>query len=184
MFHNPYTDTSFFELLLKNDQDTAQKVKAGGCPQCGGALDQANYLRQPRGVPAEIIANFDVRFSFCCRREGCRKRETPPSVRYLGAHVYITLAIILASSSSEKLRLYVIQQFKNSRRTLLRWQKFWATRFKESQFWRVGQGVGQLWHKVGDPIPDRLLEAFTSLEGGQSRPGYFALLEFCASFTG
>ncbi len=183
MFHNPYTDTSFFELLLKYDQDTAKKVKARGCQQCGGELDQAHYQRQPRGIPAEITEEFNVRFSFCCRREGCRKREMPPSTRFLGAHVYVTLAIVLASSSSEKLRAYVIQQFKISRNTLQKWQKFWATRFKDSQFWRVRQGNGQLWHTVGDPIPDRLLGAFINLGDGQGSPGYFELLKFCSPFS-
>jgi hypothetical protein len=183
MFHNPFTHARFFELLLKYDEDISREIKARGCRHCGEVLDQANYERKPRGLPDDIIEGFDIRFSLCCRREGCRKRELPPSVRFLGAHVYIALSIVLASSSSEKLRAYVISQFNISRKTLQRWQKFWASRFKNSEFWRAHQGDGLLWKTVGDNIPDRLLAGFINSGDGQGILGYFELLKFCSPFS-
>ena len=44
-----------------------------GCLFCGGKLHRADYERKPRGGP-----EWDYRYSFCCAREGCRRRQTPP----------------------------------------------------------------------------------------------------------
>jgi hypothetical protein len=41
--------------------------------------------------------SFDRRFSLCCGREGCRRRATPPSVRFLGRRVYVGAVVIVAS---------------------------------------------------------------------------------------
>ena len=38
------------------------------------------YDRKPRGG-----SQWTLRFSFCCDQEGCRRRHTPPSVRFHGA---------------------------------------------------------------------------------------------------
>jgi hypothetical protein len=183
MCHNPYTDSSFFKLLLEYDQDTAARVKAKGCQECGGSLDQAHYKRKPRGIPAEIAEEFDTRLSFCCRKDGCRKRVTPPSTRFLGAHVYALLAIVLGSSSSEKLRSYVVLKFTISTKTLKRWQKFWMARFKNSGFWRTNQSNGRIWQATSDFIPDRLLAAFVDPEATQNPCGYFELVKFMSPFS-
>jgi len=60
-------------------------------------LDRANYPRKPRGGPAELGAAFDTRWSFCCAEEGCRKRATPFSVRFLGRRVYLGVVVVLAT---------------------------------------------------------------------------------------
>ena len=39
-----------------------------------------------------------LRLSFCCDREGCRKRVTPPSVRFLGRKVYLAAVMILINA--------------------------------------------------------------------------------------
>ena len=39
-----------------------------------------------------------IRLSFCCDRDGCRKRVTPPSVRFLGRKVFLAVAVILISA--------------------------------------------------------------------------------------
>ncbi|HRZ54915.1 MAG TPA: hypothetical protein P5525_05600 [Candidatus Paceibacterota bacterium] len=41
---------------------------------------------------------WQVRFSLCCGKEGCRRRNTPPSVRFLGRWVYAGLVVILVAA--------------------------------------------------------------------------------------
>ncbi len=55
---------------------------------CRGNLHQSHYLRKPRGVPKETHPDYPVRFSYCCGVDGCRKRFTPPSMRFLSRKVY------------------------------------------------------------------------------------------------
>ena len=76
-------DVAFFQSLRQFDKEIFLTAKAQGCPHCGGPLDTANYLRKTRGMAEEN----ELRFSLCCRREGCRKRRLPPSVRFLGRRV-------------------------------------------------------------------------------------------------
>ncbi len=68
-----------------------------GC-SCGGRLHSANYPRAPRGGPDHLPEEYRSRFSFCCDRDGCRKRMTPPSVRFLGRKVYLGAVVILVSA--------------------------------------------------------------------------------------
>src|ERR1700727_2784827 len=88
----------FFLQLVKVDEAVVREVVAGGCPRCEGPLHRSDYDRKPRGA---LIAPegeaFVRRFSLCCGREGCRKRATPPSVRFLGRRVYVGAVVILAS---------------------------------------------------------------------------------------
>ena len=183
MCHNPYFNATFFKILLEYDQDTAQLLKDKGCQQCGGLLDQAHYRRKPRGIPAEITEEFNTRYSFCRRENGCRKRATPPSTRFLGAHIYTLLVIVLSSSSSLKLRAYVIRRFQISMKTLKRWQRFWMTRFKNSGFWRVNQSDGRFCQTAGDHIPNRLFAAFLHSEDTAEKSGFYELLKFLAPFS-
>jgi hypothetical protein len=80
MWHTLLDDESaFFNLLIEieTDEKLATEVKSAGCP-CGGRLDRADYPRKPRGLPPEWEETFSSRISFCCAREGCRRRITPP----------------------------------------------------------------------------------------------------------
>ena len=74
-------------LLPRIDADLAAKVQAAGCLECGGRLDVANYPGEPRGADG-LGDDFSVRASFCCAVDGCRRRRTPMSVRFLGRKVY------------------------------------------------------------------------------------------------
>ena len=38
---------------------------------------------------------LDRRSSFCCAREGCRKRATPPSLVFMGRRVYLAVTIVM-----------------------------------------------------------------------------------------
>ena len=88
---------SFWSLLLSIDRDLAECARRQGCP-CGGRLHCANYARAPRGGPEHLPDGYRQRFSFCCERDGCRKRVTPPSVRFLGRKVYLGAVVVLISA--------------------------------------------------------------------------------------
>ena len=91
-------DDKFFHWLLQIDEATCQKVAAQGCAECRGRLHRADYPRKPRGGLLELTGEvFSRRFSLCCGREGCRRRATTPSVRFLGRRVYLGVVVLLAS---------------------------------------------------------------------------------------
>ena len=88
---------SFWSFLLSIDKDLAECTRQKGCSR-GGRLHCANYPRAPRGGPDDLPEGYNHRFSFCRDRDGCRKRVTPPSVRFLGRKVYLGAVIILISA--------------------------------------------------------------------------------------
>src|SRR5208282_1468493 len=57
-----------------------------------------SYARKPRGGPAGLGREHAERFSFCCAVDDCRKRATPPSLRFLGRHVYLATVVTLISA--------------------------------------------------------------------------------------
>src|SRR5271169_4779659 len=88
----------FFRLLVEFDERIMRRVAAEGCRRCDGPLHRSDYNRKPRGaLIAPAGEAFVVRFSLCCGREGCRKRATPPSLRFLGRRVYLGAVVIVAS---------------------------------------------------------------------------------------
>lgn len=142
MCHRFLHDPKFISLLLAFDQDIAEKVRAQGCA-CGGRLHRANYRRKPRGL--EIAArNFAVRLSFCCDRDGCRQRSTPPSVRFLGRKIYLGVVVVLVTAlrqgPSPHRCAVLTERFGVDRRTIDRWRRWWRETFPDSRFWRVARG--------------------------------------------
>src|SRR5271170_3341232 len=88
----------FFRFLEQQDDRVARRVAAEGCPRCDGPLHRGDYDRKPRGaLIAQAGEEFVRRFSLCCGREGCRKRATPPSLRFLGRRVYLGAVVLVAS---------------------------------------------------------------------------------------
>src|SRR5262249_6748357 len=87
-------DATFHDFLLACDQDLAREARRGGCRLCRGVLHSPCYWRKPRGRLCRLGCEHDWRFSFCCARQGCRKRKTPPSLRFLGRKVYLAATII------------------------------------------------------------------------------------------
>ena len=96
MYHDLPRGGSFWPFLLSVDQDLAESARRRGCA-CGGRLHCAHYPRKPRGS-ADLPEDYAYRFSFCCAAEGCRKRMTPPSVRFLGRKVYLFAVVVLVSA--------------------------------------------------------------------------------------
>lgn len=136
--HELGVDVQFLQVLYELDEAVAERVRAEGCRHCAGRLDRADYARKPRGgglVPGAEA--WTKRLSLCCAREGCRKRATPPSVRFLGRRVYAEVVVILASVVA-----LVTERARALRaatgvpvRTVRRWRAWWRTTFVMSAVW-------------------------------------------------
>jgi hypothetical protein len=131
-------DQKLWGLLEKVDGDLAEAARNGGCPRCGGKLHRSDYARKPRGGP-----DWDRRDSFCCDREGCRRRQTPGSVRFLGGRVYAGFIVVLVAAMLHGLKPERVQRIRETlgidRRTLERWRQWWLTSFVSGAFWKAGR---------------------------------------------
>ena len=132
---NHLADQHVYKLLEKVDADLTEKARQEGCLICGGPLHRSDYDRKPRGGP-----QWETRFSLCCAKEGCRRRHTPPSVRFLGRRVYAGLVVVLVSAMMHGLKPQRVQRLREvlgiDRRTLQRWRQWWLSLFVASAFWR------------------------------------------------
>jgi hypothetical protein len=142
MYHDLPRNARFWSFLLAVDQDLAEKTRKKAC-SCGGHLHSANYPRKPRGTPVQLRKRECLRLSFCCDRDGCRKRTTPPSVRFLGPKVYLGAIVILISAmrqgpSPRRVR-ELFARFGADQRTIARWQVFWRERFPQTPFWKIAR---------------------------------------------
>jgi hypothetical protein len=140
MYHDLLRDASFWSFLFTVDEDLARSTSKEGCP-CGGRLHRANYPRQPRGGPDDLPKEYCYRLSFCCDRDGCRKRVTPPSARFLGRKVYLGAVVILVAAMRQgptpRRVCELSRLFDADRRTIGRWQVFWREHFPQTAFWKV-----------------------------------------------
>jgi hypothetical protein len=130
-------------LLPRIDDDLATKAQAAGCAFCGGRLDIADYPRRPPGGD-QLGKEYVSRRSFCCAVEGCRRRRTPPSVRFLGRKVYLGAVVVLATALAQGPSKQSVTKLSAllgiSRRTLVRWRRWWSTMFAGSCFWTSLRG--------------------------------------------
>ena len=162
MYHDLPRNAIFWTFLFSIDQDLAGSARQNACP-CGGRLHCANYPRKPRGCD-DLPESYGLRLSFCCDRDGCRKRVTPPSVRFLGRKVYLGAVVILVAAmrqgpSPRRVR-ELSRLFDADRQTIARWQVFWEEHFPQTPFWKVARS--RLVPSVAIEIhPLSLLEAFS-----------------------
>lgn len=187
MWHGFRGDVKFYRTLAEADLAIATVVREAGCP-CGGVLHRADYPRKPRGEFGEAEELFSRRISFCCNREGCRARTTPPSLRFLGRKVYIS-AVVLAASA-----LYVLMQAAGGPkpsektqtshvlgvpvRTVRRWNVYWIVTFVAAGFWRDARA--RFMPPVDETgMPHTLLERFS----GEASEKLLAALRFVAPIT-
>jgi hypothetical protein len=130
-----------YQILEKVDADLAEKVQTGGCLHCDGELHRADYPRKPRGGPE--MAGAVYRDSFCCEKDGCRKRHTPPSVRFLGRKIYWGFIVVLGSALRHGLkaeRVAILHKILGvDRRTLEHWRAWWLETFVQGSFWKVAR---------------------------------------------
>src|SRR6266700_2445344 len=110
------------------------------CLLCRSAVHSARYRRKPRGGPAGLGEEHDWRFSFCCALDGCRKRKTPPSLRFLGRKVYLATIVVLIAIMREGATAARMRQLYEllgvNRRTVERWRAWWRNTFAASPFWQ------------------------------------------------
>ena len=157
-------DSRLYMFLLRVDQDLASQVAELPCRYCGGRLDSACFPRKPRGIPDDVDVGpeYRVRHSFCCRVDGCRRRHTPPSVRFLGRHVYLGVMVVLLTAMRQGPTPRGARQlravFGASRRTLARWQQWWREVFPKTQFWQ--RVKGRFMPPIGVDLPGTLVERF------------------------
>lgn len=143
MYQTLLRDARLFVLLLRIDEDVAREARRGGCPHCGDRLDSARYPRKPRGA-LELGLEYGFRLSFCCARRDCRRRLTPPSVRFLGRLVYlgavVLIAAVLDARSTATERRQLRAWLGVSARTLARWRRWWRRLIPHGAFWRAVRG--------------------------------------------
>jgi hypothetical protein len=181
MYHDLPDGATFWRFLLQVDQDLAGTAREEACP-CGGRLHAAHYPRKPRGRAERLPADFCYRFSFCCDRDGCRQRMTPPSVRFLGRKVYLFAVVVLVSAMRQGASPRRVHELSNlfgaDRRTIARWQVYWREHVPGTPFWKVARGRLRATAVV---LPHTLLDEF--LQGDNSCAGWGRLLRFLSPIT-
>jgi hypothetical protein len=175
-------DGQLYALLQRCDEDLAAEQRAAGCPRCGAPLHSACYPRKPRGVPRERIAGYQRRLSLCCARRDCRKRATPPSVRFLGPKVYLAAVVVLVTAlrcGPTPARCRRLEELVGvSRRTIMRWRRWWTETLIATPFWRAAAGA-LLPPVAVAQLPAALLERFAGAAADRLR----ALLRWLAPIT-
>jgi hypothetical protein len=188
--HNFLSDPTFHRFLFDIDKDIAAEVQSEGCT-CGGVLHSARYPRKPRGIRSILDETYYYRLSYCCAEDGCRRRTTPPSVRFLGRKVYLGIVVLLLSAMQHGLsvgrRQALVEKVGVSPQTLWRWRRWWQQTFPASRTWRIEQGrflppieVGQLPGELlgrlsGESLADRvrqLLRLVAPTTTGSWEPAY------------
>lgn len=164
MYQSLLSNSSLYSLLARLDSDLARECRERGC-LCGGPLHSSRYPRKPRGVPKKHEASWDRRFSFCCALDGCRKRRTPASFRFLGRRVFAGVVVVLMSAlqhgATPKRMAKLYKSVPVSRRTIERWRQWWQDDFVRSRFWRTACGLLKK-PVMNCLLPLSLLEAFTN----------------------
>lgn len=183
MSHDLLQDSRFHASLTAIDRDLADRTRQQGCA-CGGPLHQAHYPRKPRGSEAiEADDAWTRRFSFCCGRDGCRRRATPPSLRFAGRRVYAALAVAWACAQvSERVpgaQREVLQDAVGvSKRTLGRWMGWWRGLLTSMPWWALARA--RFMPPVDEGmLPASLLHRFGRPEGH----AYEKLLMFLAPLS-
>lgn len=184
MWRELFESGSFWAFLFSIDKDLAESARGKACP-CGGRLHCANYPRAPRGAPVPLPEEYGCRFSFCCDRDGCRKRTTPPSVRFLGRKVYLGAIVILISAMRQgptpRRSRELGRLFGANAATIARWQTFWREHFPRTRFWKVARSRLSPAVVEGAALPSAILEAFFGVQDACQAWG--RLLQFLSPIT-
>ena len=179
MCHGYLNNASFYHFLFQIDLDIASKVQQQDCQYCCGELHSARYPRKPRGPRHCLTKDYETRLSFCCAREGCRRRTTPPSVRFLGRKVYLGAIIILITALNHGLssqrRQLLSEQLGINPKTFYRWLKWWREFFPTSDCWQSARG--QFLPRLNlIELPGALLGRFTGRDLNQRLCQFLQLL--------
>lgn len=181
MSHKFLFNSNFHRVLVAIDRELAENTRQKGC-SCGETLHLSNYPRSPLGLPAQFRSNYDSRFSFCC--DNCRKRTTPPSVRFFGRRWYPAPLLLFISAFMVSITDYRLAQIKRhfgisvSESTWKRWRRWWREAFTEARFWKEARG------SIPEPkrartLPRGMLNAFQ----GSLDKKMILLLQFLSPIT-
>ena len=169
------------DFCWRVDLDLGEARRQQGCVFCGGVLHRANYLRQPRGL-THALAGDDrcrTRLSFCCNREGCRRRTTPPSVRFLGRRLFVAPLVVLLTAMRCRRRVRrLCRELEVDRRTLERWRRWWDEECRPSRHWRALRG------RMARPPEGDLPRSLLDLLGGLRLRPIRDLLRHLGPLTG
>ena len=144
MSQNFLFKSSFHAHLVRIDRQLADICANKYCVYCRGKLHQADYPRSPLGMPQLFRDQYMWRISFCCST--CRKRITPPSVRFFGRRWYpapIHVFIAIMTSGINKRRIALIEKYFGiavNESTWRRWRKWWRDEFVVTKFWSHAKG--------------------------------------------
>lgn len=181
-WHKSLPLTTLAERGLRVDQDLAEQARSRGCG-CSGTLHAANFPRKCFALLAGVLTILGLRFSFCCA--SCRKRTTPPSVRFLGRRHYWGVLVVLLSAArggvADRHLILVAQELgiSVSETTLSRWVSWWRGEFVVTELWRIERGRF-LPPVAAQKLPLSLLERFGATA---SDDGLLAFLEFLSPLT-
>ena len=168
-----------FVALEEADRQLARAVAADRCPLCGGPLHQANYFRKPRGaLLAAACEGLVTRYALCCGRRGCRRRQLPPSLRFLGRRVYLEVVVLLASALAQVASTLRVASAatKVPVRTLQRWLRWWREDTPRLGWWAVLRARFAPPPPEEAHLPGSLLERLLSESGG----GIIAVIQLAA----
>lgn len=170
MWQTILAESSFYDTLERIDEELAEQVRRGGCRDCGGRLHSARYERKSRGALAALPSGYHRRLSFCCSVDGCRRRHTPASVRFLGRRVYLAAVVVVAAAlrhgPSPKRVAELRELLGVDRRTLMRWRRWWTEQLPSTELWRRVRGHLAVGLDVSR-LPLSLLESMTGTAGKQ-----------------
>lgn len=113
----------------------------------------------------------------------CRKRATPPSLRFLGRKVYLACVVTLVSAlqhGATAARLRRLSEVLGiDRRTVARWRGWWVSTFAAGPFWRQASAALM---PPADPLrlPASLLDRFA----GTVEEKLICVLRFLTPITG
>lgn len=157
-------DGKFWQRLFAIDIEISARVAAQGCQYCGGPLHRGDYPRKSRGGLLSVEdPSLCLRVSLCCGRRGCRRRATPPSVRFLGRRVYVEATVITACIAAATISkaAAIVEATDAPARTVRRWRSWWHSDFVATRFFREQQG--RFIPPVDQPrLPASLLDRFAA----------------------
>lgn len=141
MNHSLLDDPRLADFLCSVDGEFASAAQAAGCPHCGGVLHSARYPRSVRRGGTDAMNSY--RASFCCAQDGCRRRVTPPSVRFAGRKRFLSPVVLLVSAARHGARPARARALERaygvSRSTLARWRRWWRERVPRTACWQIAR---------------------------------------------
>lgn len=141
MSHSLLDDPRLPDFLRSVDGELASAAQAAGCPRCGGVLHSARYPRSARGARTDAMDGY--RASFCCAQDACRRRVTPPSVRFAGRKRFLSAVVLLVSAARHGARPAHVRALERAygvgRSTLARWRRWWRESVPRTAFWQIAK---------------------------------------------